>query len=204
MRRLLKNWFELYSLLVCIIVTLPLIISAALLTNRYPLLFHTILFLTGWVTWTWVEYHYHRFVLHPKTDKWETSTSKTHRHHHTNPSQFETTLIHRILLFVFSCVFASIAYHLNNYFTLFPGFFWGWTAFCYIHYLLHQKWTKAIIPRHHEFHIAHHCKYTHKCFGVSVMWWDVLFDTIPKKDLSGGNKILNFYYQNEMNYQQHL
>ena len=34
-----------------------------------------------------------------------------------------------------------------------------------------------------------------KCFGVSVMWWDVLFDTIPKKKLSAGNKLLNFYYK---------
>jgi len=195
MRRLLKNWFELNSILVCTIFTLPLIISAVLLTNRYPLLFHIILFLTGWITWTWVEYHYHRFVLHPTTDKWKSSTSKTHQHHHTNPSQFETTLTHRILLFVFSCVFAFIAYQLNNYFTLFSGFFWGWSAFCYIHYLLHQRWTKAIIPRHHEFHIAHHCKYTDKCFGVSVMWWDVLFDTIPKKNLSPANKVFNFYYK---------
>jgi hypothetical protein len=27
------------------------------------------------------------------------------------------------------------------------------------------------------------------------MWWDVLFGTIPKKKLSAGNKILNFYYK---------
>jgi len=204
MKRLVKNWFELYSILVCVIVTLPLIISAALLRHSYPFLFHLILFLTGWFIWTWIEYHYHRFLLHPKTGRKKTSTSKSHQHHHTNPSQFETTRLHRFLLFIFSGVFICMACQLNNYFTLFSGFFWGWSAFCYIHYLLHQRWTKAIIPRHHEFHIAHHCKYTDKCFGVSVMWWDVLFDTIPKKNLSAGNKILNFYYKNKMNYQQHL
>jgi|SRR6187402_3405548 len=195
MKRLLKNWFELYSILVCITVMLPLVISAALLRHSYPLLFHFILFFTGWVVWTWVEYHYHRFVLHPKTERWQTSTSKSHQHHHRDPSQFETTLLHRVLLFIFSCVFICLAFRLNNYFTLFAGLFWGWAAFCYIHYLLHKKWTKAIIPRHHEFHIAHHCKYTDKCFGVSVMWWDNLFGTTHKKNQSASSKLLSFYYK---------
>ena len=195
MKRLLKNWFQWYSILVCVIVTLPLVIAAALIRLGYPLLFHLILFFTGWVAWTWVEYHFHRFVLHHKTGKGKTSTSKSHQHHHIDPSQFETTLLHRILLFIFSCVFFYISNRLNNYFTLFSGFFWGWAAFCYIHYLLHQNWTKAFIPRHHEFHIAHHCKYTDKCFGVSVMWWDILFDTIPRNKMPSGNKLLDFYYK---------
>ena len=195
MKRLLKNWFQWYSILVCVIVTLPLVIAAALIRLGYPLLFHLILFFTGWVAWTWVEYHFHRFVLHRKTGKGETSTSKSHQQHHIDPSQFETTLLPRILLFIFSCVFFYISNRLNKYFTLFSGFFWGWAAFCYIHYLLHQQWTKAFIPRHHEFHIAHHCKYTDKCFGVSVVWWDILFDTIPRNKMPSGNKLLDFYYK---------
>lgn len=195
MKRLLKNWFEFYSILVCIIATLPLIIFAAFLKHSYPFLFHFILFFLGWFIWTWIEYHYHRFLLHPKTGRKKTNNTKSHQNHHVNPSQFETTLLHRVLLFILSCVFVCIACKLNNYFTLFPGFFWSWAAFCYIHYLLHQRWTKAFMLLHHEFHIIHHCKYTDKCFGVSVMWWDILFGTIPKKGLSPSNKILNFYYK---------
>ena len=169
MKRLLKNWFELYSILVCIIATLPLIISATLLRNSYPFLFHLILFLTGWFVWTWIEYHYHRFVLHPKTEKWKTSTSKSHQHHHIRSvAQFETTLLHRVLLFIFSCVFIYIAYQLNNYFTLFQDFSGVGQHYCYIHYLLHHKMDESdSCHRHHEFHIAHHCKYTDKCFGVN-------------------------------------
>ena len=195
MKRLSKRWFEVYSIMVFIFATLPLIITATLLRISYPLLFHFLLFLTGWLVWTWIEYHYHRFVLHPKTEKWKTGTSKGHQHHHMNPAQLETKLLHRLLLFIFNCVFIYVAYRLNNYFTLFSGLFWGWAAFCFIHYLLHKEWAKVIIPRHHKFHIAHHCKYTDKCFGVSVMWWDILFHTIPKKELPTGNKILNFYYK---------
>lgn len=195
MKRFLENWFELYSIFACGSAITPLIITAILVRSNYPLIFHLLLFLTGWIVWTWIEYHFHRFILHSKTEKGKTSTSQTHQHHHINPAQFETRLLHRILLWIFSSVFIYIAFKLNNYFTLFSGLFWGWAAFCYIHYLLHQKWTKAFIPRHHEFHLAHHCKYTDKCFGVSVMWWDILFDTIPKKNMTAGKKILKFYYK---------
>jgi sterol desaturase/sphingolipid hydroxylase (fatty acid hydroxylase superfamily) len=195
MKRLLKNHFELYSILACIITAFPLIIIAALLRSNYSFVFHFLLFLTGWLVWTWIEYHVHRFLLHPKTDKWKTRTSKVHQHHHVEPGQFEITLSHRILLFIFNCLFIYIAYRLNNYFTFLSGFFWGAGAYCYIHYLLHKKWTEVFMPRHHDFHITHHCKNTDKCFGVTVMWWDILFGTIPTKHLSVSNKILNFYYK---------
>lgn len=195
MRRLLKKSFELYSILACAVVITPIITIATLLKGNYPFLFHFLLFLIGWIIWTWIEYHYHRFLLHPKTEGGKTGTSQTHQHHHRDPSQFETKWSHRILLLIFSCVFIYTAYWLNNYFTLFSGLFWGWTAFCYIHYLLHKKWTKPFIPRHHEFHIAHHCRYTDKCFGVSVIWWDILFDTFPEKNISLNARILCLYYK---------
>jgi len=82
MKRLLKNWFELYSILVCVITALPLFVIAVLLRSTYPFLFHFLLFSTGWLVWTWIEYHIHRFLLHPKTDKWKTTTSQIHQHHH--------------------------------------------------------------------------------------------------------------------------
>lgn len=195
MNRLLKNSFEVYSILVCISIILPWLVTGALLRASCPLLFHFVLFSTGWLIWTWLEYHYHRFVLHHKIDKKRIKTSNTHQHHHTNPSQFEQTLWLRCLYFFLSGVFICIAHQLNNYFTLVAGLFWGWTAFCFIHYLLHIKWTKAFLPRHHEFHIAHHCKYTDKCFGVSVMWWDALFGTMPTKHFSASSKLRDFYYK---------
>jgi 4-hydroxysphinganine ceramide fatty acyl 2-hydroxylase len=195
MKCLLKNWFELYSILACSVVTIPIFTFATLIRSGHPLLFHFLLFLTGWIVWTWIEYHFHRFLLHSKTERGNKGTSASHQHHHINPSQFETTWVHRVLLLIFSSSFIYIAHWLNNYFTLFSGLFWGWTAFCYIHYLLHKKWTKALIPRHHEFHITHHCKYTDKCFGVSVIWWDILFDTTPAKNLSVNNKMLDLYYK---------
>ena len=195
MKYLLKNWFELYSILACAVPTIPIFTMATFLRGNHPFLFHFLLFLTGWIIWTWIEYLFHRFLLHPKTGKGKTATSRTHQHHHKNPSQFETTWSHRVLLLTFSFVFIYIACWLNNYFTLLSGMFWGWTAFCYIHYFLHKKWTRAFMPHHHEFHIAHHCKYRNKCFGVSVIWWDILFDTAPEEKPCINNETLYLYYK---------
>jgi sterol desaturase/sphingolipid hydroxylase (fatty acid hydroxylase superfamily) len=188
-----NKWFEIYSILICAIIVSPFIVLAVLLRNT-PWIFHSLLFTCGWLVWTWVEYHVHRFLMHPKNDKWKTGTSQSHQHHHRQPAELEVTLFYRILLFIFHCVLFYFAYKLNNYFTIFAGFSWGSAAFCYIHYLLHHKWTRIFMPRHHRFHIYHHCKYTNKCFGVSVTWWDHLFFTAPPKAASINNRIIDFYY----------
>jgi sterol desaturase/sphingolipid hydroxylase (fatty acid hydroxylase superfamily) len=41
----------------------------------------------------------------------------------------------------------------------------------------------------------HHCKYTDRCFGVTVTWWDHLFFTAPPKAISLSDRIVDFYYQ---------
>jgi sterol desaturase/sphingolipid hydroxylase (fatty acid hydroxylase superfamily) len=189
-----SKWFEIYSILVCAVIAIPLILLAILLQN-VSWLFHFLLFACGWLVWTWIEYHAHRFLMHPKSNKWKTSTSQSHQHHHRQPSKLEVTLFYRIVLFVLNCCLFYIAYRLNNFFTLFAGFSWGAAAFCYIHYLLHQRWTRTFMPRHHAFHTYHHCKYTDRCFGVTVTWWDYLFFTAPPKAISLSDRIVDFYYQ---------
>lgn len=189
-----NKWFEVYSMLVCIVVVAPLAGLAGLFRHHDPWLFHSLLFVAGWLFWTWLEYHFHRFLMHPKTDKWKAKSSQKHQHHHRHPSELEVTFFHRILLFIFSCLFFYFAYRFHNYFTLFAGFFWGGAAFCYIHYLLHKEWTKIFMPQHHRFHIYHHCKYTDRCFGVSVIWWDHLFFTAPPNSASISNRVIDFYY----------
>jgi hypothetical protein len=188
------KWFETYSVLACAFFISPLIILARSIRNEHQFLFHVLLFMAGWLAWTWTEYHVHRFLMHPKSDKWKTNTSRTHQHHHKEPSKLEVTLLHRILLFIFSCLFCYISYRCNNYFTLFAGFFWGAAFFCYIHYLLHHKWTKPFLPVHHRFHIYHHCRYTDRCYGVSVPWWDYLFFTAPPRHAVISDRVIDFYY----------
>jgi|SRR5689334_1433026 len=190
--------FEMFSILLCVLATSPFILLATLFRN-VSLIFHPLLFAGGWLLWTWVEYHVHRFLMHPKSENHKTGTSRSHLHHHKEPRELEVNLFCRILLLIFNCGLVTIACRLNDYFTFFAGFSWGSAAFCYIHYLLHCKWTRRFMPRHHRFHIYHHCKYTNKCFGVSVSWWDRLFGTIPETNKEIPDRILAFYYGGRKN-----
>jgi sterol desaturase/sphingolipid hydroxylase (fatty acid hydroxylase superfamily) len=192
--RRLHNSFEMYSVLLCVLATSPFVLFAALFRN-ISWIFHPLLFAGGWLLWTWVEYHVHRFLMHPKSEHHKTGTSRSHLHHHKQPRELEVNLFYRILLFIFNGAMVMMACRLNDYFTFFAGFSWGSAAFCYIHYLLHCKWTRRIMPRHHRFHIYHHCKYTNKCFGVSVAWWDRLFGTVPETNKEIPGRIVAFYYE---------
>lgn len=182
------------AVIVCICSSLLPVLLAMAIKNRNELLFFLLLIFSGWLTWTYIEYFYHRFAMHPKNNRLHSAAAKMHQHHHRSPSVFEVTLFHRILLFIFSSLFFLLAWKWNNYFTLFAGFFWGFAAFCYMHYLLHQRWIKYILPRHHYFHTCHHCKFPDTCFGVTVTWWDYLFCTTPPTDFSISEKAATLYY----------
>lgn len=157
-------------------------------------LFHSILIASGWLTWTYLEYFYHRFAMHPRKKNGGTKISKNHFHHHHSPHVFEVNTIHRVLLCT-TCAFLFILSHkLDNYFSFLAGLLWGFTAFCLIHYLLHLRWVKRILPRHHYFHICHHCKFPDKCYGVSVTWWDYIFATTPPKNFKISTKATDIYY----------
>lgn len=184
---------KLYILAVFMLCSIFPITIALLIRKKNLFLFHSLLIISGWLTWTITEYFFHRFLMHTHKNH-PTTVSKKHSSHHHSPSVFEVNLLHRILLFLFSCLFFWLAAKWNNYFSFFAGFFWGAAAFCYIHYLLHHRLSKIFLPVHHYFHICHHCKFPDKCFGVSVPWWDYLFLTAPPEDVSISSRVINFYY----------
>jgi sterol desaturase/sphingolipid hydroxylase (fatty acid hydroxylase superfamily) len=51
-----------------------------------------------------------------------------------------------------------------------------------------------VLPRHHLFHVCHHCKYPDRCFGVTVTWWDRLFLTSPPKEFILPATVYQVYY----------
>lgn len=106
----------------------------------------------------------------------------------TSPAQLKCFAV--FLLMVLPILFIGPGFGLMQEFRI----FWGSAAFCYIHYLLHHKWTRKIMPSHHRFHVYHHCRLTDKCFGVSVTWWDHLFFTAPPKKTQIADRVLDFYY----------
>lgn len=153
-------------------------------------LFQAGLGLLGWLTWTFIEYIVHRFWMHGPG----MGEIFNHLHHHSHPTEINVTTVQRVLL-VGSCVALQVtAWRLQNYFSLVSGFYAGFAGYFFVHALLHKKWFGKICPRLQRFHILHHCKLPHHCFGVTVHWWDYIFNTTPPKKQSPGDRIVQFYF----------
>jgi len=157
-------------------------------------IFHCLLFITGWFFWTFMEYIVHRFWMHGKGHSLYKFSSKRHLHHHTHPHDLKITSVHRFIMFLLIIVLVCLSHFLNNYFTLFTGFYSGFAGFCFIHVLLHKKWGRKIFRELVQYHIYHHCKYPDRCHGVTVTWWDKLFNTAPPENAVITNRIMDFYF----------
>jgi sterol desaturase/sphingolipid hydroxylase (fatty acid hydroxylase superfamily) len=81
-----------------------------------------------------------------------------------------------------------------NYFTIFAGFYTGFMSYQFMHVILHRKWAYAVFTRLVQHHILHHCKFTNKCFGVTVTWWDIAFNTSAPKNYKVPEKIIKYYF----------
>ena len=164
-----------------------------LLRNSLPIAFHALLFVWGWLGWTFVEYMSHRFWMHGKAYS-GAKTDFNHMHHHSHPTEIRVKPVHRIVLGLVSTVLTLTALHLQNYFTMVNGFFFGFTLYFYMHYFLHQAWASKFIGRLQDYHIYHHCKYPNRCFGVTITWWDRVFKTTPPMGANVPKKTRDFYF----------
>ena len=63
-----------------------------------------------------------------------------------------------------------------------------------MHVILHRKWAKTLFPRLLQNHILHHCKFTNKCFGVTVIWWDIIFATKAPRNYQISEKVISYYF----------
>jgi hypothetical protein len=171
---------------------LPIFALQIMIRYAYPGIFHALLFLTGWCTWTFAEYILHRFWMHDKNSG--SAIARTHHHHHTHPTELVVTNFHRAAMMIILAFFVLIAIRLNNYFTFFPGFLFGLEGYFLMHRLLHLKITQRVFKKLVRYHIYHHCKYPNTCFGISVPWWDDLFCTVPK-DPNITERIIDFYFK---------
>ena len=73
----------------------------------------------------------------------------------------------------------------------------GASCYIFMHWFLHQHYSANIFPNLVKQHIWHHCKYANKCFGVTSIFWDKLFKTLPAEFKNLPQKSIHFYYANE-------
>src|SRR6266542_6429347 len=90
------------------------VLSCTIIIGHFSLIFfHCLLFLEGWLTWTFAEYILHRFWMHDKNS--DSAIAQTHHYHHTHPTELAVTTIHRLLMVLFLASVLLTAIHLGNY-----------------------------------------------------------------------------------------
>lgn len=144
------------------------------------------LLITGILVFTFLEYIFHRFVYHSGEDylaeeNWQ---YKVHGVHHVHPTDKDLLAMPIPLAILLSSIFFGIFWLIMgvNTFFFWPGFFTGYAAYLYVHYIVHtrkppQNALKILWSHHH----LHHYVYDDKAYGVSSPLWDVIFGTMPPK-----------------------
>lgn len=193
---ILQHYKQAYLQAKCILIFLAAVVPAwgLLLVLRIfsETLFQLLLFVLGWVTWTFIEYILHRFWMHTKGEA-RSRMVQSHHYHHTHPTEIAVTGWHRGLMFAGVGAVVALAWSIQGYSMLLAGVIAGIAGFFLIHKLLHQTIAQRLFGRLLRYHIYHHCKYPNTCFGISVPWWDDLFGTVPRHP-KVSDKVIAFYF----------
>jgi sterol desaturase/sphingolipid hydroxylase (fatty acid hydroxylase superfamily) len=172
-------------------ISIFVLISAALLWYAYlftilKLSLVLVLFLSGVVFWTLLEYIAHRFLFHMKPDtetkkKWQYNM---HGIHHEFPKDKERLAMPPLLSVFIASIFFAIFYLLMNtkVFGFLPGMLCGYAGYLFVHYIVHAyQPPKNFFKELWINHSIHHYKDSTVVFGVSSPLWDFVFGTLPKK-----------------------
>jgi sterol desaturase/sphingolipid hydroxylase (fatty acid hydroxylase superfamily) len=164
-----------------------LLLAASVQYTSLGLWTTVMIFLIGFLSFTWVEYMVHRYVFHMSTN---TPVKKRlqyilHGVHHEYPNDKErlamppvlSISIATTLLYIFWLLISDFA------FCFMAGFVNGYALYLFVHYIVH-----AYAPPSNKFrriwinHSIHHYKNGNAAFGVTSPLWDYIYKTrISKK-----------------------
>lgn len=184
-----------YFLLTALAFLFPFFALAYLFFPGLPVLAHGVLLFNGWLFWTLVEYFWHRYKMHPGPTAPRGRAFKEHRYHHEHPNDLQVRFHHRMLMLVGIVLLGAAAIRLDNYFTFIYGIYLGFVWFCYVHILLHRRWSAYFFPKLLNYHIHHHSKLPNVGYGVSVTWWDDIYGTIPPESSRISERVIELYFR---------
>ncbi|MBO6622984.1 MAG: sterol desaturase family protein [Balneola sp.] len=146
------------------------------------------LFIAGFILWSMFEYLVHRFVFHyePKTEFGEKVLFTFHGVHHDYPNDsFRLVMppVVSIPLYAVMYLLFEIIFGYGNHFSIFSGFVLGYLFYDVGHYALHHfNFKNKYFQSIKKHHLLHHYKDEHHGFGVSMPFWDKIFNTGFDKD----------------------
>jgi sterol desaturase/sphingolipid hydroxylase (fatty acid hydroxylase superfamily) len=143
-----------------------------------------LLFLSGLLAFSLVEYVMHRYLFHMSTHtaRREKLQYTFHGVHHEFPKDKGRLAMPPIISVLLASSILGLFYLLMQEaaFAFFPGFILGYAAYLFVHYIVH-----AYQPPKNLFkvlwinHAVHHYKDQTKAYGVSSPLWDYVFQTMP-------------------------
>ncbi len=145
-----------------------------------------LLFGTGLLVFTLTEYLMHRFIYHMKAGgpRLRRLQYLMHGVHHDYPKDKSRLAMPPVVSIIVAAFLLGSTYLLLGEFTFafLPGFILGYSAYLFVHYIVH-----AYRPPQNSFrtlwihHSIHHYKDAGRAFGVSSPLWDYVFGTMPEK-----------------------
>ncbi len=183
------------ALLQFLMLVLPMIIIASYINTSIPALAGFLLLFSGWFSWTFLEYYNHRFRMHSSNDPSKVIGYERHILHHHHPTDIKITVVQRIILFSVNVLLIILCTYFSSWIFFPTGVYTGFVIYTLMHWFLHRRFSAKLFPEIHRFHIHHHCKHPDKCFGITITWWDYLFDTVPYQQKEITERIKTFYYK---------
>ncbi|HPG09017.1 MAG TPA: sterol desaturase family protein [Saprospiraceae bacterium] len=145
-------------------------------------------YLGAFVFWTFFEYFAHRYFFHldhyfPKSKLAARISYIFHGIHHDYPRDVSRIIMPPApgLLIIATLYLIGLLILGANVYLFLAGFLTGYLFYTYIHYKTHTTPVPGYLKAQYRHHALHHYKYPEKAFGVSSMFWDRVFGTMPPK-----------------------
>jgi dihydroceramide fatty acyl 2-hydroxylase len=141
----------------------------------------------GYVFWTLCEYWAHRSVFHfePERGLGARLHWMIHGVHHDHPNDPRRLVLPPALSVPLALIFLGLFVLLLGTplaWAMAAGFFLGYVIYDSLHFALHHFRPRGRIGRRlRELHMRHHFEDHERGFGVSAPWWDIVFNTQPRR-----------------------
>ena len=141
----------------------------------------------GYLFWTLCEYWGHRGVFHfePATGIGARLHWMIHGVHHDHPNDPRRLVLPPAFSIPLALLFLGLfitALGTPLAWAVAAGFYLGYVVYDTVHFALHHTKPKGRLGRRlRELHMRHHFEDHERGFGVSAPWWDIAFNTRPRR-----------------------
>lgn len=141
------------------------------------------LFAGGYFLWTLFEYLVHRFVFHyePKSEFGKKVHFTFHGVHHDYPNDsYRLVMVPIVSVPIYFGMYLlfEFLFGYGLHLAIFSGFVLGYLFYDVGHYALHHfSFKNKYLLNLKKHHLLHHYKDEHHGYGVSMSFWDKIFNT---------------------------